>query len=168
MARPKNCRQISALPGYSLFKPMGVPARSLPEVTLTVDEFEAIRLADQQGLYQEEAATRMGVSRQTFGRIVDAARTKIATALVEGYAIRIEGGEVRIADIRRFQCGDCRHAWELARGLGRPSGCPSCESQNFHRLTDAADSTGTDLQRKSRGRCCTSRNRGSAGQNRAG
>ena len=56
----------------------GVPARSLVEIVLTVDEFEALRLADYEGLYQKQAAERMGISRPTFGRIVEAARRKVA------------------------------------------------------------------------------------------
>ena len=50
MARPKRCRRIADLPGHTLFKPAGVPARSLVEIVLTVDEFEALRLADHEGL----------------------------------------------------------------------------------------------------------------------
>ena len=74
---------------------------------LAVDEFEALRLADYEGLYQEQAAERMRISRQTFGRIVEAARKKVAQALVEGLALRIEGGEIEMAKMRAFECGDC-------------------------------------------------------------
>jgi predicted DNA-binding protein (UPF0251 family) len=66
----------------------------LEEVVLTMDEFEAIRLADREGLYHEEAAQRMNISRQTFGRTLEAARYKIARVLTEGLALRIEGGHV--------------------------------------------------------------------------
>ena len=86
-------RRISGRPASSLFKPAGIPARGLSEVELTLDEFESVRLADFEGLYQEAAALRMGVSRQTFGRIVEAARRKIADALVNGKALRVEGGK---------------------------------------------------------------------------
>jgi predicted DNA-binding protein (UPF0251 family)/predicted Fe-Mo cluster-binding NifX family protein len=85
-------RRVAALPTVPVFKPAGIPARDLEEVALTLDEFETIRLADYEGLYQEAAALRMGVSRQTFGRIVEAARKKVADALVNGKALRIEGG----------------------------------------------------------------------------
>ncbi len=57
---------------------------------MSLDEFEAIRLADHEGLYQEEAAGRMDVSRATFGRILDSARGKVADAIVNGKALRIE------------------------------------------------------------------------------
>jgi predicted DNA-binding protein (UPF0251 family)/predicted Fe-Mo cluster-binding NifX family protein len=71
-----------------------MPARDLPRVILGFDEAEAVRLADLEGLYQEVAAMRMGVSRQTFGRIVESARYKIADAIINKKCIRIEGGEV--------------------------------------------------------------------------
>lgn len=77
-------------------KPAGIPARELEELILGFDEAEALRLADLEGLYQEAAARSMGVSRQTFGRIVESARRKVADALLNGKALRIEGGEVSI------------------------------------------------------------------------
>ena len=70
---------------------------------MTLDEFEAVRLADLEGLYQEQAAEEMGVSRPTFSRIVESAHKKIADALVHGKVIRIEGGTVQPG---RFRC--CR------------------------------------------------------------
>lgn len=76
-------------------------------MTLTLDEFEAIRLTDREGLYQEQAAERMGVSRATFGRIVEAARRKIAEVLVEGKALRIEGGPVHAMQGGPFRCKRC-------------------------------------------------------------
>jgi uncharacterized protein len=100
-----------------------VPASSLEEVVLSLDEFEAIRLADREGLYHEQAAERMKVLRQTFGRIVEAARGKIARVLVEGLSLRIEGGEIEMAEQRSFQCQQCQHAWNLPFGTGRPDGC---------------------------------------------
>jgi uncharacterized protein len=93
MARPKCCRRISSSPGSSYFKPRGIPLTALEEVVLDADEFEAIRLADLEGLYQELAAEKMSVSRQTFGRIIKSAHKKVAEALVRGKALKIEGGE---------------------------------------------------------------------------
>ena len=96
MPRPKCPRWIEAIPEHTWFKPAGVPLRDLEEVVLTLDEVEALRLADLQGRYHEEAAERMGVSRQTLGRILSAARRKVAEALVEGKALRVEGGNVEV------------------------------------------------------------------------
>ncbi|HID76319.1 MAG TPA: DUF134 domain-containing protein [Planctomycetaceae bacterium] len=138
MVRPKRCRRVAGWPQFTWFKPAGVPARTLREVELTVDEYEAMRLADYEGLYQEEAAERMGISRQTFGRIVESARNKVAKALVEGMALRIEGGEVELAEMRVFECADCGHVWEVPFGTGRPAGCPACQSLNFHRVQQPA------------------------------
>lgn len=95
MPRPPCCRRISGSPLASVFKPIGIPMRDLTEVVMTLDEFEALRLADLNGLYQEQAAAQMAISRPTFSRIVDAARRKVADALVHGKALRIEGGPVR-------------------------------------------------------------------------
>jgi predicted DNA-binding protein (UPF0251 family)/predicted Fe-Mo cluster-binding NifX family protein len=79
-------------------KPAGIPARELEEVILGFDEAEALRLADLEGLYQEAAARSMGVSRQTFGRIVETARRKAADAILNGKALRIDGGEITIEE----------------------------------------------------------------------
>jgi predicted DNA-binding protein (UPF0251 family) len=89
---------VAQLPQANYYKPRGVPLRMLQQVALTVDELEALRLADLEGLYQEEAAQQMNVSRQTFGRIVEAARKKVADALVNGKALSIEGGPVEVAE----------------------------------------------------------------------
>jgi uncharacterized protein len=89
MPRPPCPRRIRHTPPSDYFKPAGIPLRDLREITLAPDEMEAIRLADHEDLYNVDAATRMGVSRQTFDRIVRRARRKIAEALVLGQALRI-------------------------------------------------------------------------------
>lgn len=132
MARPKCCRKISGEePRSVVFKPVGVPVASLEEIVLTMDEFEAIRLADFLGLYHEQAAARMGVSRQTFGRIISSARSKIARVLMEGLALRIAGGAVERCDRRDFCCLCCRHVWDVPAGAGRPDRCPACRSSEI-------------------------------------
>ena len=97
MPRPCCRRRIAGAPPAGVFKPAGIPGRFLEEVVLGLDGLEALRLADLEGLYQEEAAARMGVSRATFGRIVAEARRRVAEALVEGKLLRIEGGPVDTA-----------------------------------------------------------------------
>jgi predicted DNA-binding protein (UPF0251 family) len=84
------------MPQITYYKPRGIPLAILQCVELTVDELEAIRLADFERLYQEEAAQRMNVSRQTFGRVLDAAHAKVADALVHGKALSIRGGPIEI------------------------------------------------------------------------
>ena len=115
------------------FKPRGVPMTALEEVALSVDELEALRLADLQGLYHDGAAARMGVSRATFGRIVETARRKVAEALVLGKALKIGGGVVAWAGMRHFKCEGCHHEWSLDLGAARPDACPSCGSDAFRR-----------------------------------
>ena len=94
MARPCCRRRVGFTPEITRFKPAGVPARELRDVVTSLDELEAMRLADVEGLYHVEAAEHMGVSRATFGRVLESARRKVATALVAGHALRFEGGPV--------------------------------------------------------------------------
>ena len=96
--RPSACRLVSGTPGAVFFKPAGIPTRELTEVVMSLDEYEAIRLADREGLYQEEAARRMGISRTTFGRILDSAHRKVAEVLAGGRCLRLEGGHVHPAE----------------------------------------------------------------------
>ena len=103
MPRPKCCRQVCGVPDKNYFKPRGIPISNLEEVVLNLDEYEAIRLADYEQLYQEEAATRMNISRQTFGRIIETAHKKIADVLINGKALKIEGGEVTLDETK--PCG---------------------------------------------------------------
>ena len=98
MARPLNGRRLGASIPPRVMKPAGIPARELEEVRLGLDEAEALRLADLEGLYQEAAARSMGVSRQTFGRIVEAARRKIADAVLNGKSLRIDGDRSSISE----------------------------------------------------------------------
>src|SRR4030043_903174 len=107
MARPRNCRRVGSMPESNYFKPRGIPLSLLEDVVLTVDEFEAIRLADLEGLYQEQAAEKMNISRQTFGRIIESAHKKVADALVNGKALKIEGGVYTMAEVRKFKCYAC-------------------------------------------------------------
>ncbi len=106
----------------------------LTEVSLTVDEREAIRLADLQGLSHEEGGQLMEVSRATFGRILRNARRVIADAIINGKAINIEGGNYEIVIRQRvFICGACQHQWEEPPGTGRPECCPSCQNEEIIR-----------------------------------
>jgi predicted DNA-binding protein (UPF0251 family)/predicted Fe-Mo cluster-binding NifX family protein len=98
MPRPRKCRMIRKIPSMSYFKPRGIPMRHLAEVYLPLEGFEALRLADLEGCKHEEAAKKMNVSRQTFGRILSQARHSVAEALVNGFALRIDGGDYKIID----------------------------------------------------------------------
>ncbi len=97
MPRPPKWRRVEFLPEITYFKPAGVQLKQLEEIILTVEELEAIRLKDLEGLEQEECAERMGISRPTFCRIINSARSKIADALIKAKAIRIEGGKYQFS-----------------------------------------------------------------------
>ncbi|SFM39328.1 Predicted DNA-binding protein, UPF0251 family [Ectothiorhodospira mobilis] len=92
MPRPRGPRRIVCHPHCTYFKPAGVPLRDLEESVLQMEEVEAIRLADLEGQYHEDAARSMGVSRSTFSRTLVSARRKMAMAILQGRAIRIETG----------------------------------------------------------------------------
>lgn len=115
MPRPPNCRRVAAEPGATVYKPAGVRACELEWLRLGLDELEALRLADRDGLHHETAAAHMNVSRATFGRIVESARRKVAEALCSGKALEIAGGNVAPpagCDRRRRCCRQGRTATE--------------------------------------------------------
>lgn len=152
MPRPFKCRRVSGNPQAYYFKPRGVSVSDLREVILTVDEFEAVRLADHEGLYQENAAKKMNVSRQTFSNIVGSAHKKIADAIVNAKALRIEGGIVETVQ-RQFICTECRNKWSEPFGTGRPDQCPKCRSRNIRRVPSGRGRTDAGGFGTDRGRC---------------
>ncbi len=141
MARPHKERRIQQLPPITHFKPVAIPLRDLDEVVLTFEEMEGIRLVDCEQLDMGEAADSMAVSRPTLHRIVNRARQKIATALWQGKALRIEGGAFRLEHsnegrLRHFTCGACGHRWEVPHGTGqrgRDMTCPNCQANQVRR-----------------------------------
>lgn len=104
MPRPRRCCRVSGEPACRKFKPSGIPSRELEEVMLAVEELEALRLGDVEGLYHETAAQMMGVSRATFGRILQDGRTKVATALVTGMVLTIDGGNYQMIEKKEHVC----------------------------------------------------------------
>jgi len=102
---------------------------SLEEVLLSFDEYEAIRLADLEGMYQEQAAVRMNISRQTFGRIVKSARRKVADVLVNGKGLSIEGGNVSTEAAKPMRCHRCRRMFNLYCDKEEAAICPHCKKQ---------------------------------------
>ncbi|RNA66095.1 DUF134 domain-containing protein [Prosthecochloris sp. ZM_2] len=134
--RPKSCRLVSGMPKVRAFKPQGIPGRELQEVVLGVDEMEALRLADLDGFYQQAAAERMNVSRQTFGRILDSAHRKVAEAIIHGKSIVIEGGVIMEGERKQSDekeicaCASCGHETEHTPGTPcRGMTCPACGGQ---------------------------------------
>ena len=94
--RPKKTRYVKCAPGERCFKPLCKPLSKLEAVSLTIDEFEAVRLACLEGLKQVDAAKLMKISRPTFSRIINSAHRKVADGLVNIKAICIEGGCCKI------------------------------------------------------------------------
>jgi predicted DNA-binding protein (UPF0251 family) len=134
MPRPSKCRRVGFMPGVTYFKPAAVPLRALEEVILSVEEAEAVRLKDLEGLEQEQGAEKMNISRPTFQRVLASARHKIADALLNGKAIRIEGGNFELAPTR-FRCAT-GHEWEIPvdTALRLPESCPVCNASEITAL----------------------------------
>lgn len=110
MPRPRLVRRVFSEPGVNYFKPAGVKMAELDETSLKVEEFEALRLKDLEEMEQEEAAEKMGISQPTFCRLISSARKKVADAIVNGKAIRVEGGNFEVVGKaqgcgRRMRCG---------------------------------------------------------------
>ena len=96
MVRPRLCRRVRFQPNVIYFKPAGIRMVELEESVLSVEEFEAVRLKDLEGLEEGECAKKMNISQPTFNRLVRGARKKMADAIVNGKAIKIEGGNYKI------------------------------------------------------------------------
>ncbi len=135
MSRQPRWRRVDFLPKITSFKPAGVPLAQLQEIRISIEEAEAIRLKDFEGLEQEESAQKMNVSRSTFARILLSARQKMADALLNGKAIRIEGGNYELTK-RNFRCGN-GHEWEVPFEVminKPPELCPTCNTSNIMTL----------------------------------
>ena len=141
MPRPFRTRRVRFQPGITHFKPAGVRLSAMNEVVLTMGEFEAVRLKDFENLDQTAAAKKMNISQPTFARLIDTARKKVADAIVNGKAIRIEGGNYKMVQ-QPMQPG-------MGRGMGRGGGrgrmgggfaagptgackCPKCGQEAAH------------------------------------
>ena len=144
--RPKKIRFINFNPETTYFKPRGIPLSSLEENVLTVDELEALRLKNYKRLEQVKCAEKMKISQSTFQRILCLANQKVADALINGKAIRINGGVIKLnkknllisknKKMRKFKCEKCKHEWEEEFGTGRKGvdlSCPKCGSGEVHR-----------------------------------
>jgi predicted DNA-binding protein (UPF0251 family) len=151
MARPLKTRQVSFMIGTSFFRPVGVPLRCLEEVRLSVEEAETIRLKDRDGLEQEQCALKMNISRPTFQRILVSARRKIADALLNGKAVRIEGGHFEMSP-GRFRCA-LGHEWEVpfeSMVKTPPEFCPACNTPYIGQLSPRQ----IDCPFKRQSECC--------------
>ena len=143
MPRPKNNRIVHEPPLYTDFKPIGVRGPELARVDLSLDEFEAFRLADQLNLSHAEAADEMEISRSTFSRLIEQARSKIADFIINGKMLSISGGNIHFRT-NTIKCKSCGHMFNIAIGENI-SECPACHSKNILNLAGGFG----------HGRCCT-------------
>ena len=142
MPRPQFNRIVHEPPLFSDFKPIGVRGHNLEQIILTLDEFEAFRLADQLGLSHALAADEMEISRSTFSRLIEKARKKIADFIIQGKTLTIGGGTVHFR-VNIIQCKNCGHMFNI-KFEQNITECPECHSKNIINL---AGSYG-------HGRCC--------------
>ncbi len=134
MPRPHKRRFVRAEPNVRHYAPRGIPIGTIAEVRLNVDEYEAVRIKHYEGASQIEAAHQLRISQPTLHRILKSALAKVADALVNGKALRIEGGPFELPTMRWFRCFTCQHQWSESFGTGRPGTCPRCNSHYLRRL----------------------------------
>ncbi len=132
MSRPFKCRRIANVPEVTHFKPAGIPLDDLDEIVLSLEEAEALRLKELEGLEQERGAQKMNISRPTFQRVLASARFKVADALLNGKAIRIDGGNYELAR-NRYRCRR-RHEWDAENISGPPMACPRCNDTDIRHV----------------------------------
>ncbi|MFC1888005.1 DUF134 domain-containing protein [Candidatus Cloacimonadota bacterium] len=142
MSRPKKERSVNRPPLFTAFKPMGVMGTTLEQISLTLDEFEAIRLADYLDMEHSEASEEMQISRSTFTRLIEKARHKISRFIMEGKGLYIEGGNIHFRG-NVIHCQDCGHMFNTNIEK-QTTECPCCGSKN---LLDLAGGFG-------HGKCC--------------
>ena len=144
MARPEKKRNVLAPPAFNNFKPAGIKMHKLGSVNLTLDEYEALRLADYDGLEHSEAAVAMEISRPTFTRLIAKARQKVAQLIVDGKVLQIEGGAVHFSR-NTIICRACKKVYSESFDDHRKYICPECGSMQSENLAEEFG----------HGRCCS-------------
>ena len=139
MARPTKWRQVEFIPSSRYFTPVSASQSSIEENILYIEEVEALRLKDLEGLDQEQCAEKMAISRQTFQRILTEARKKVADSLVKGKAIKIAGGNYT-RNICLVECLDCGQRWNESFETFE-QGNPVCENCSSKRIVCIREDT---------------------------
>ena len=157
MVRPKINRVVRKVPEVTYFKPRGIPLSDLGEINLTIEEIESLRLKHYQDLNQTKCAEKMEISQSTFSRILESAHKKLASAIIDGKAIKIMGGNYHIKKpFIGYGCLACKEEWEainestildvdeltqetidsfLPLHPEEDVSCPKCKSSKIYRLT---------------------------------
>jgi predicted DNA-binding protein (UPF0251 family) len=143
MARPEKKRNVLAPPAFNKFKPAGIKMHKLEREELSLDEYEALRLADYDGLEHSDAALKMGISRPTFTRLISKARQKVAKFIVDGKVLQIDGGSVHFSQ-NTIICLDCKKRYPGNFIDNFEYSCPECGSKNAENLAEGFG----------HGRCC--------------
>ncbi|MGB9866972.1 MAG: DUF134 domain-containing protein [Bacillota bacterium] len=125
MPRQPKPRSVAFFPYVKHFRPAEVSVEDLEEEVITLEELEAMRLKDLEGLDQDACAEKMGISQSTFQRLLAGARFKVARALVVGRGIRLEGGNYQLAD-SPLVCLSCGQEWEATEVPAEGVACPKC------------------------------------------
>lgn len=135
LARPTKWRKVEFIPNIQYFAPLEIDPVDLEENILKIEELEAIRLKDLEGLEQEGCAEKMEISRQTFQRVLNTAREKVADSLINGKAIKIEGGNFtrNICPVKCLECGkEWNESYEnFEKILKGEYNCPDCNSKRI-------------------------------------
>jgi len=155
MPRPRSDRIVQMPPLFSEFKPIGVAGKLLKQTILSLDEYEAFRLADYIGLSHAEAADEMEISRSTFTRLIEKARRKVADLIIQGNLLTIEGGNIHFRK-NIIRCNDCGYMFKININAAFVE-CPACNSGN---LVNFAGGFG-------HGKCCSHR-KGNRNQKKGG
>ncbi len=130
MVRPAKERKVEKPPKILGMKPIGISGKYLEKISFSIDEYEAIRLSDYEGLDHKESSIIMDISRPTFTRLLNSARNKIAESIVTVKDLIIEGGNYSFSRIL-IRCLECNTVSDIGIEHNDTTICPECHSSNF-------------------------------------
>ncbi|MFX1365383.1 MAG: DUF134 domain-containing protein [Promethearchaeota archaeon] len=132
MGRRRHRRWVNQPPNNFYFSKESIITEE--SITLTIAEFEAMRLKHYLNLNQKAAAERMGISQPTFSRILESAHKKNTLALIEGKAIKVYGGNFDYKlSFKGYGCLNCNHEWEdPTASKDTKVNCVKCNSGNVY------------------------------------
>ena len=156
MKKPYRTRKVNQPPLFTNFKPSGIQRKFLKKTELSIDEFEAIRLADYAGMEHQEAADNMQISRPTFTRLIKKARQKIAHAIIDGMELVIVGGNIELVN-SLHHCRDCGETVQQPL-FTKTYPCKECGSDNVNNLANPFIEKSTERNNQNNGEKNENRN----------